>query len=67
MRILVTFITIFRLEDGEYMGFGLSGDNDRSKMVGGDVTVAWMDHESGRFIKHTFMMASSILKILRIC
>ena len=29
------------------MGFGLSGDNERTKMIGGDVTVAWMDHASG--------------------
>jgi hypothetical protein len=49
------------------MGFGLSGDNDRSKMVGGDVTVAWMDHESGRFIKHIFKMASSISNFFCIC
>ena len=41
------------------MGFGLSGDNDRTKMVGGDVTIAWMDHDSGRFLKHTFMTANS--------
>ena len=36
-----------RLDEGEYMGFGLSGDNERTKMIGGDVTVAWMDHGSG--------------------
>ena len=30
------------------MGFGLSGDDDRTKMVGGDVTVAWMDHSTGK-------------------
>ena len=33
------------------MGFGLSGDNDRTKMVGGDVTIAWMDHGSGKLVK----------------
>ena len=38
----------FRLEEGEYMGFGLSGDDERTKMVGGDVTIAWMDHASGQ-------------------
>ena len=32
------------------MGFGLSGDDDRTKMVGGDVTVAWMDHSTGNAI-----------------
>jgi hypothetical protein len=30
-------------EDGEYMSFGLSGDDTRSKMIGGDVAVAWVD------------------------
>jgi serine protease inhibitor ecotin len=30
-------------EDGEYMSFGLSGDDTRSKMIGGDVVVAWVD------------------------
>ena len=44
----------FRLEEGEYMGFGLSGDNERTKMVGGDVTVAWMDHASGKSITAYF-------------
>ena len=34
------------------MGFGLSGDDDRTKMVGGDVTVAWMDHSTGKW--HTY-------------
>ena len=34
------------------MGFGLSGDDDRTKMVGGDVTVAWMDHSTGK--GHTY-------------
>jgi hypothetical protein len=30
-------------EDGEYMSFGLSGHDTRSKMIGGDVVVAWVD------------------------
>lgn len=36
----------FNLEAGEYMAFGLSGDSSRSKMVGGDVTVAWVDKDT---------------------
>ena len=36
------------------MGFGLSGDNERTKMVGGDVTIAWMDHGSGKFYTNHF-------------
>jgi len=37
-----------RLNDGQYMAFGLSGDMQRTRMVGGDVTVTWMDHRSGK-------------------
>ena len=36
---------VARLSDGQYMAFGLSGEPDQSRMVGGDVTVAWMDHK----------------------
>ena len=60
---------VARLNEGQYMAFGLSGEEDRSRfallsllhflflravagfvkffsrMVGGDVTVAWMDHK----------------------
>lgn len=39
---------VARLGEEQYMAFGLSGEQDRSRMVGGDVTVAWMDHESGK-------------------
>ncbi|XP_068625418.1 protein Skeletor, isoforms D/E-like [Battus philenor] len=34
---------VARLEDGEYMSFGISGHPERSQMVGGDVAVAWVD------------------------
>lgn len=30
-------------EDGEYMSFGISGEEDHSRMVGADVAVAWVD------------------------
>ena len=40
---------VAKLSDKEYMGFGLSGNPDRSQMVGGDVTVAWMDHITGEY------------------
>lgn len=41
---------VSRLDDGEYMAFGLSGDERKSRMVGGDVTVAWMDRSSGKYL-----------------
>ena len=44
------------------MGFGLSGDNDRTKMVGGDVTIAWMDHQSGTVI--TLNISTNILPLM---
>ena len=40
---------VAKLSDKEYMGFGLSGNPERSQMVGGDVTVAWMDHITGEY------------------
>ena len=29
------------------MAFGVSGNDKKSQMIGGDVTVAWMDHSTG--------------------
>nr|CAD7455034.1 unnamed protein product [Timema tahoe] len=37
---------VSKLEDGEYMSFGLSGDDSRSRMIGGDVVVAWVDKDT---------------------
>lgn len=36
----------FLVENREYMSFGISGDEGRSQMVGGDVVVAWVDKET---------------------
>ncbi|KAB7495687.1 Protein Skeletor, partial [Armadillidium nasatum] len=36
-----------KVDDGEYMAFGISGSDTRSAMVGGDVTVAWLDQVTG--------------------
>ncbi|GLH12658.1 Protein Skeletor, isoforms B/C [Gryllus bimaculatus] len=35
-----------KIDDGEYMSFGLSGSASRSRMVGGDVAVVWVNHSS---------------------
>ncbi|XP_017796609.1 PREDICTED: protein Skeletor, isoforms B/C [Habropoda laboriosa] len=35
-----------KLDDGEYMAFGLSANPERSLMVGGDAVVAWVDKET---------------------
>ncbi|VEN64735.1 unnamed protein product [Callosobruchus maculatus] len=37
---------VAKLGDGEYMSFGISGDNQKSVMVGGDVVVAWVDKDT---------------------
>ncbi|CAH2245286.1 jg15674 [Pararge aegeria aegeria] len=34
---------VSKLEDGEYMSFGISGSPAHSQMVGGDVAVGWVD------------------------
>jgi hypothetical protein len=33
------------------MAFGISGNDKKSQMIGGDVTVAWMDHPTGLSVK----------------
>ncbi|XP_039275374.1 protein Skeletor, isoforms B/C isoform X3 [Nilaparvata lugens] len=35
---------VAKLEDGEYISFGPSGEEGRNVMVGADVVVAWVDH-----------------------
>ncbi|KAM3958654.1 DM13 and DOMON_DOH domain-containing protein skeletor isoform 2-T2 [Aphomia sociella] len=37
---------VAKLEDGEYMSFGISGNPEHSQMVGGDVAVAWVNKET---------------------
>ncbi|CAH0597568.1 unnamed protein product [Chrysodeixis includens] len=37
---------VAKLEDGEYMSFGISGDPVHSQMVGGDVAVAYVDQRT---------------------
>ncbi|XP_023337627.1 protein Skeletor, isoforms B/C [Eurytemora carolleeae] len=39
---------VARLNEGQYMAFGLSGNPDKTQMIGGDATVTWMDHRSGK-------------------
>jgi len=47
---------VSNLADGEYMAFGLSGDSQSSVMVGGDVVVAWLEHETGRGFAHDYYL-----------
>jgi hypothetical protein len=34
-----------KVDPGEYMSFGISGDVAKTKMIGGDAVVAWVDPE----------------------
>ncbi len=36
-----------RINQGTYMAFGLSGSETGTSMIGSDVTVAWLDAETG--------------------
>ncbi|XP_014242209.2 protein Skeletor, isoforms B/C [Cimex lectularius] len=47
---------VAKLEDGEYMSFGLSGEEDHSAMVGGDVVVAWVDQNSLNGYAHDYYL-----------
>ena len=44
------------------MAFGLSGNQRRAQMIGGDVTVAWMDHSTGKgkYIMEYLFVGSNI-------
>lgn len=33
-------------ENGEYMSFGPSGDTRKNQMIGADIVVAWVDHDT---------------------
>ncbi|XP_019624549.1 PREDICTED: protein Skeletor, isoforms B/C-like isoform X1 [Branchiostoma belcheri] len=42
-----------RVEDGDYMAFGISGCDNRACMVGSDVTVAFYDGETPQAVDYT--------------
>ncbi|XP_020281703.1 protein Skeletor, isoforms B/C isoform X1 [Pseudomyrmex gracilis] len=37
---------VAKLDDGQYMSFGISADTEKSVMIGGDVAVAWVDKQT---------------------
>ena len=45
-------------EDSQYVAFGLSGAQGRTRMVGGDVTVAWMEHATGKGYAEDYYLAA---------
>ncbi|GLV32775.1 skeletor [Carabus blaptoides fortunei] len=51
---------VSKLDDGEYMSFGLSGDDSKTQMIGGDVAVAWVDRATLKgFADDYFLEAKS--------
>ncbi|KAJ8942165.1 hypothetical protein NQ318_002555 [Aromia moschata] len=45
-RIFLQIDCSFFSDEGEYMSFGLSGDQSKSVMIGGDVAVVWVERDS---------------------
>ncbi|XP_055540426.1 protein Skeletor, isoforms B/C isoform X1 [Wyeomyia smithii] len=51
---------VAKLEDGEYMAFGISPDNAQSIMVGADAAVVWVDKATGKgFAQDYYLDAKS--------
>lgn len=51
---------VAKLDDGEYMSFGLSPDRSKTFMVGADVAVAWIDKNTGKgYAEDYFLDAKS--------
>lgn len=48
-----------RMREDQYMAFGLSGEQGRSYMIGGDVVVAFYDSERGTFRVEDYYMSAT--------
>ena len=53
-----------RMREDQYMAFGLSGEQGRSYMIGGDVVVAFYDSERGTFRVEDYYMSATAQVIL---
>ncbi|XP_008199913.1 protein Skeletor, isoforms B/C isoform X2 [Tribolium castaneum] len=49
---------VAKLDDREYMSFGISGDDSRSEMIGGDVVVAYVDKETSKGSAEDYHLAA---------
>jgi hypothetical protein len=47
------------MREDQYMAFGLSGEQGRSYMIGGDVVVAFYDSERGTFRVEDYYMTAT--------
>ena len=48
-----------RMREDQYMAFGLSGEQGRSYMIGGDVVVAFHDSDQGIFHVEDYYMSAT--------
>ena len=47
-----------RMDENEYMAFGISGVEGRTRMIGGDVTVAYFNSDDGKFHADDYHLSS---------
>ncbi|XP_043207358.1 protein Skeletor, isoforms D/E-like [Amphibalanus amphitrite] len=47
---------VSKIEDGQYMAFGLSGHPTRSVMIGADAVVTWLDRRSGQGVAEDYFL-----------
>ena len=47
-----------RMDENEYMAFGISGAEGRTRMIGGDVTVAYFNADDGKFHAVDYYLSS---------
>ncbi|XP_022900709.1 protein Skeletor, isoforms B/C [Onthophagus taurus] len=53
-----------QVREDEYLSFGLSGSDERSQMLGSDVTVAYVDQHNGYAIDYNITALSPCVKVL---
>jgi len=47
-----------KMDENEYMAFGISGAEGRTQMVGGDVAVTYFDKETGKFHAKDYVLSA---------
>ncbi|CAL8090895.1 unnamed protein product [Orchesella dallaii] len=52
----ITFELVALANDDDWLGFGLSGDNNTAKMIGGDVAIGYLNLRTGQGIVNDYNM-----------
>jgi len=47
-----------RMDEDEYMAFGISGGEGRTRMIGGDVTVAYFNRDDAKFHADDYFLSA---------